>query len=129
MRGTKNEGAGLCPLTGATGLAATGLATCLTCVREAPLNTACTHPRSNRDFKPPPNATNARAPSPASLDKQQIAPRDVIKLQTGGTGFAARDGEKATASKHYLLGPGSGRADLRGQHQGPRSAFGLAFNN
>lgn len=26
-------------------------------------------------------------------------------------------------------GPGSGRADLRGQHQGPRSHFGLAFNN
>jgi nitric oxide synthase-interacting protein len=52
-----------------------------------------------------------------------------VKLQTGATGFAAHDGEKTQAKKHWHLGPGSGRADLRGQHQGPKSAFGLVFNN
>lgn len=61
---------------------------------------------------------------------KKVAPRDVIRLQTGGTGFAARDGEKAQAAKHYTLGPGSGRAPLRGQHAGPTtSAFGLTFHN
>lgn len=60
---------------------------------------------------------------------KKVGPKDVIKLQTGGTGFAARDGDKAQATKHWLLGPGSGRADLRGQHQGPRSAGGLVFMN
>ena len=58
-----------------------------------------------------------------------MGPKDVIKLQTGGTGFAARDGGKVQSSKHFHLGPGSGRADLRGQHQGPKSSFGLVFNN
>ena len=33
------------------------------------------------------------------------------------------------AKKRFLLGPGSGLADLRGQHQGPTSKFGLRFNN
>lgn len=55
--------------------------------------------------------------------------KDTIRLQTGGSGFAGRDGEKLQTSKHFQLGPGSGRADLRGQHQGPRSAFGLRFQN
>jgi nitric oxide synthase-interacting protein len=53
----------------------------------------------------------------------------VVKLQAGGTGFAAHDGEKVQSSRHWHLGPGSGKADLRGQHQGPRSVFGLQFNN
>mmetsp|Transcript_29649 Transcript_29649/g.54374 ORF Transcript_29649/g.54374 Transcript_29649/m.54374 type:complete len:321 (-) Transcript_29649:734-1696(-) len=52
--------------------------------------------------------------------------KDVIELQTGGTGFAGRDGEKVQSKKRFLLGPGSGLADLRGQHQGPRSLGGLA---
>lgn len=60
---------------------------------------------------------------------KKVSPKDVIKLQTGGTGFAARDGDKVQAQKHWHLGPGSGRADRRGQHQGPRSAFGLQFMN
>lgn len=60
---------------------------------------------------------------------KRVSEKDVIKLLTGGTGFAGRDGEKAQVRKHYHLGPGSGRADLRGQHQGPRSQFGLTFNN
>lgn len=60
---------------------------------------------------------------------KKVGPKDVIHLKTGGTGFAARDGDKAQVKKHFSLGPGSGRADLRGQHQGPRSHFGLAFNN
>ncbi len=53
----------------------------------------------------------------------------MVDLQTGGTGFAGRDGEKVQTQKHYALGPGSGKADLRGQHQGPRSMGGLVFNN
>ncbi|KAF6256994.1 hypothetical protein COO60DRAFT_1702037 [Scenedesmus sp. NREL 46B-D3] len=47
----------------------------------------------------------------------------------GGTGYAGRDGAKAQVKKHFHLGPGSGRADLRGQHQGPKSHFGLQFYN
>ncbi|EFN55862.1 hypothetical protein CHLNCDRAFT_145441 [Chlorella variabilis] len=53
---------------------------------------------------------------------------DVLELQRGGTGFAAHDKE-LQAKKRFLLGPGSGLADLRGQHQGPTSKFGLRFNN
>lgn len=60
---------------------------------------------------------------------KRVGPKDIIRLQNGGTGFAARDGDKAEVKKHFALGPGNGRADLRGQHQGPRSHFGLAFNN
>lgn len=59
----------------------------------------------------------------------QIREKGVIKLQAGGTGFAAHDGEKVQATVHHLLGPGSGKADLRGQHQGPRSMGGLQFYN
>jgi nitric oxide synthase-interacting protein len=59
----------------------------------------------------------------------RLGEKDVIKLQTGGTGYAARDGDKVQVQKHFALGPGSGRADLRGQHQGPRSQFGLQFYN
>jgi nitric oxide synthase-interacting protein len=60
---------------------------------------------------------------------KKVGPSDIIRVKNGGTGFAARDGDKAQVKKHFALGPGSGRADLRGQHQGPRSHFGLAFNN
>jgi nitric oxide synthase-interacting protein len=60
---------------------------------------------------------------------KKLGPKDVIRLQTGGTGFASRDGDRVQSAKHYHLGPGSGRADLRGQHQGPRSSFGLVFMN
>ena len=49
--------------------------------------------------------------------------------QGGGTGFAAHDGDRVMASAHWTLGPGSGKQDLRGQHQGVRSAGGLAFMN
>lgn len=59
----------------------------------------------------------------------KVREKDVIKLQGGGTGFVAHDGEKVQSKKHYTLGPGSGRQDLRGQHQGPRSAGGLVFMN
>mmetsp|Transcript_38068 Transcript_38068/g.84778 ORF Transcript_38068/g.84778 Transcript_38068/m.84778 type:complete len:321 (-) Transcript_38068:542-1504(-) len=59
----------------------------------------------------------------------RIREKEVIELQTGGTGFAARDGEKVQTQKHFALGPGSGRQDLRGQHQGPRSLGGLNFMN
>lgn len=48
--------------------------------------------------------------------------------QRGGTGFAAHDKE-LQAKKRFLLGPGSGLADLRGQHAGPTSKFGLRFSN
>lgn len=54
---------------------------------------------------------------------------DVIELQKGGTGFAAHDGAATEAKKFYQLGPGSGRADLRGQHTAARSLGGLVFNN
>lgn len=62
-------------------------------------------------------------------DGMKVRDKDVITLKTGGTGFAARDGDKVEAKKHYMLGPGSGKADLRGQHQGPRSLGGLQFYN
>lgn len=58
-----------------------------------------------------------------------LAEKDVIKLVAGGTGFAGREGQKLEAGKSYTLGPGSGRADLRGQAAGARSRFGLTFHN
>ena len=58
-----------------------------------------------------------------------IAERDVVELQKGGTGFARHDGKAIKAQKHWALGPGSGRADLRGQHQGAVSKGGLVFRN
>lgn len=60
---------------------------------------------------------------------KRIRDADVIYMQTGGTGFAARDGEKAEAKRHFPLGPGSGLTDMRGQSQGPRSHGGLQFWN
>lgn len=47
----------------------------------------------------------------------------------GATGFAGRDGQKLQSEKKYVLGPGSGMADLRGQAAGGASRFGLAFQN
>ena len=55
--------------------------------------------------------------------------RHCVAHQGGGTGFAAHDGDRVMASHHWALGPGSGKQDLRGQHQGVRSAGGLAFMN
>jgi nitric oxide synthase-interacting protein len=53
---------------------------------------------------------------------------DVMELQRGGTGFAAHD-KDLQAKKRFLLGPGSGLADRRGQTAGPTSKFGLKINN
>jgi hypothetical protein len=57
--------------------------------------------------------------------------KKVIELQTGGTGFVARDGDKAEAKKTYSSGVGNGLADLRGQLGAAmgRSLGGLAYNN
>lgn len=57
-----------------------------------------------------------------------VGPDDVIELQRGGTGFSAHD-KSLQVTRHFTLGPGSGLADLRGQHHGPTSKFGLRFNN
>lgn len=51
----------------------------------------------------------------------------VVPLQRGGTGFAAHDGESASASRVLPLGPGTGRADVRGQ-LATSSRFALQFN-
>eukprot|EP00951_Prasinocladus_malaysianus_P006373 scaffold45281_cov30-Prasinocladus_malaysianus.AAC.1 len=59
----------------------------------------------------------------------KIREKDAIKLQRGGTGFSAHDGDKTESKKFWHLGPGSGLADLRGQHQGAPSRGGLAFMN
>ena len=59
----------------------------------------------------------------------RIKEKDAIELKRGGTGFSLHDGKEIQADKYYALGPGSGKADLRGQHQGPRSATGLIFMN
>lgn len=59
----------------------------------------------------------------------KLKAKDVVELKCGGTGFAAHDKEATEAAKRWILGPGSGKADLRGQHQGPRSATGLVFMN
>jgi nitric oxide synthase-interacting protein len=53
----------------------------------------------------------------------------VIRLQGGGTGFAAHDGKAAEAASHFALGAGSGRADVRGQLAAGGSRFGLKFAN
>ncbi|MEW5299194.1 MAG: hypothetical protein WDW36_002232 [Sanguina aurantia] len=59
----------------------------------------------------------------------RVRPKDVVELKTSGTGFSARDGDKGQSSKHWTLGPGSGRQDLRGQHASARSLGGLVMNN
>ncbi|CAD7701384.1 unnamed protein product [Ostreobium quekettii] len=60
---------------------------------------------------------------------KEVTKKDVIQLRHGGTGFCARDEGKVEAKRHCPLGPGNGLADLRGQHQGPRSHGGLQFWN
>eukprot|EP00210_Caulerpa_lentillifera_P006715 g6417.t1 len=62
-------------------------------------------------------------------EEKRIRDKDVIYLKTGGTGFAARDGEKAEAKRNFPLGPGSGLTDLRGQSHGPRSHGALHCND
>ena len=59
----------------------------------------------------------------------KLSEGDVLELQKGGTGFAKHDGDATQSSKYFALGPGSGRADLRGQHRGAVSKGGLVFNN
>ena len=56
-------------------------------------------------------------------------PEDVIPLKSGGTGFAAHDGGAAEAKRTFALGPGTGRADVRGQAGAGGSKFGLRFAN
>ena len=63
------------------------------------------------------------------FDGKAISREDVVELQRGGTGFAHHDQDLTKASKFYHLGPGTGRQDLRGQHQGAQSKGGLTFRN
>lgn len=63
-----------------------------------------------------------------SCSRVQVTDDDVLELRGGGTGFAQHDKELQT-KKRFLLGPGSGLADLRGQHASAPSKFGLSFNN
>jgi hypothetical protein len=35
---------------------------------------------------------------------KRVGPKDIIRLQGGGTGFAAHDGDKAQVHKHFALG-------------------------
>jgi hypothetical protein len=35
---------------------------------------------------------------------KRVGPNDIIRVKNGGTGFAARDGEKAQVKKHFALG-------------------------
>ena len=75
-------------------------------------------------------STYVRAVKPDGVyNGKAIAEKDVIPLQKGGTGFAAHDGEALEASRHFAVGMGSGRADLRGQGGGGGSKFGLKFGN
>ncbi|KAG2422207.1 hypothetical protein HXX76_016207 [Chlamydomonas incerta] len=67
--------------------------------------------------------------SEGSYGGKRLREKDVIELKTGGTGFAARDGQRVQTKKYFMLGPGNGLRDLRGQHQGGRSLGGLVFNN
>lgn len=55
-------------------------------------------------------------------DGHKVKPKDVIRLERGGTGFAATS--KVEASTHTLLGIGSGLSDVRGQSAAGRSKFG-----
>mmetsp|Transcript_32152 Transcript_32152/g.82337 ORF Transcript_32152/g.82337 Transcript_32152/m.82337 type:complete len:321 (-) Transcript_32152:241-1203(-) len=64
-----------------------------------------------------------------NFNGKKIRERDVVKLQRGGTGFAAHDGDKVESKKFWHLGPGSGLADLRGQHRNAPSRGGLSIMN
>lgn len=63
------------------------------------------------------------------FEEVAVGKDDIIVLQKGGTGFAQHDGDATQASKFWHLGPGSGKQDLRGQHQGAQSKGGLLFRN
>jgi hypothetical protein len=39
---------------------------------------------------------------------KSVGPKDIIRIKNGGTGFAARDGEKAQVKKHFALGEWQG---------------------
>ena len=51
----------------------------------------------------------------------KVRPKDAVRLERGGTGFAATS--KVEASTYSLLGVGSGLADRRGQLANGRSKF------
>jgi nitric oxide synthase-interacting protein len=57
----------------------------------------------------------------------RIDKKDVIHLQSGGTGYVAHDGEAIRASRYTLLGLGAGMTDLRGQHSGSGTKSGLVL--
>uniref|UniRef100_A0A7R9YV45 Nitric oxide synthase-interacting protein zinc-finger domain-containing protein n=1 Tax=Chlamydomonas euryale TaxID=1486919 RepID=A0A7R9YV45_9CHLO len=64
------------------------------------------------------------------MNGKKVRESDVVELQTGGTGFSARDGERAQSSKYAQLGVGSGRQQLRGQQGlGASSLGGLKLMN
>lgn len=56
-----------------------------------------------------------------SYGGKRVRPQDVIRLERGGTGFAATS--KVEAQTYTLLGVGSGMSDNRGQHAAGRSKF------
>lgn len=56
-----------------------------------------------------------------TYEGRKVRPRDVVRLERGGTGFAATS--KVEAETYTLLGVGSGLSDNRGQHAGGRSKF------
>lgn len=64
-----------------------------------------------------------------NYEGKTITADDVVKLQSGGTGFAKHDGEQVQSSKFWYLGPGTGRQDLRGQNGAAQSKGGLVFRN
>lgn len=51
----------------------------------------------------------------------KVRAKDVVRLERGGTGFAATS--QVEAKTYTLLGIGSGLSDNRGQHAGGRSRF------
>jgi len=56
----------------------------------------------------------------------KIKPKEVIRLQRGGTGFAG-SGSQVEAKRYAPVGLGSGLADSRGQNRAAGSRFGLTF--
>jgi hypothetical protein len=68
--------------------------------------------------------TRAHAPCllrPGSYNGVKVRPKDAVRLERGGTGFAATS--KVEASTYAPMGVGSGLADRRGQLAGGRSKF------
>ena len=61
-----------------------------------------------------------------SYEGHRLRDRDVIRLDRGGTGFAA-GGAQVESKSYKQLGIGSGLADRRGQNPS-KSAFGLRNN-